>query len=32
MEWNTIDWKKIHKRVWRIQIKIYDCSLKKENF
>ena len=30
MEWNTIDWKKIHKRVWRIQIKIYDCSLKKD--
>ena len=30
MEWNTIDWKKIHKRVWRIQITIYDCSLKKD--
>lgn len=27
---NSINWKKIQLRVWRIQNKIYDCSLKKE--
>jgi len=26
--WNEINWKKIQLRVWRIQTKIYDCSLK----
>ena len=26
--WNNINWKKIQLRVWRIQTKIYDCSLK----
>lgn len=26
--WNAINWKKIQLRVWRIQTKIYDCSLK----
>jgi RNA-directed DNA polymerase len=26
--WNVINWKKIQLRVWRIQTKIYDCSLK----
>ncbi len=28
IEWKTINWKKVHLRVWRIQTKIYDCSLK----
>lgn len=28
--WNSIDWKKIQLRVWRIQNKIYDCSLKND--
>lgn len=28
--WNSINWKKIQLRVWRIQNKIYDCSLKKK--
>jgi len=26
--WNDINWKKIQLRVWRIQTKIYHCSLK----
>ena len=26
--WNTINWKKIQLRVWRIKTKIYYCSLK----
>ena len=26
--WNTINWKKIQLRVWRIQTKIYNYSLK----
>lgn len=25
--WNTLNWKKIKLRVWRIQIKIHNCSL-----
>jgi RNA-directed DNA polymerase len=26
IEWKSIDWKKIHLRVWRIQTEIYRCS------
>jgi len=26
--WETIDWRKIQLRIWRIQTKIYDCSKK----
>ena len=28
IEWKSIDWKKIHLRVWRIQTEIYRCSKK----
>jgi len=28
--WNSINWKKIQLRVWRIQNKIYECSLKND--
>ena len=27
-DWETIDWRKIQLRIWRIQTKIYDCSKK----
>lgn len=30
IEWKTINWKKIHFRVWRIQTKIYNYSLKND--
>jgi len=30
--WNTVNWKKIQLRIWRIQRKIYECSRKNENF
>ena len=28
--WNTVNWKKIQLRIWRIQRKIYECSRKNE--
>lgn len=31
VDWKSINWKKIQLRVSRIQIKIYDCSKKKQN-
>ena len=31
VDWKSINWKKIQLRVWRLQIKIYDCSKKKQN-
>ena len=30
--WETIDWRKIQLRIWRIQTKIYDCSKKGNKF
>lgn len=30
IEWKTINWKKIHLRVWRIQTKIYNYSRKND--
>jgi RNA-directed DNA polymerase len=32
VDWNSINWKKIQLRIWRIQTKIYDCSRRNENF
>lgn len=26
VDWNSINWKKLQLRVWRIQKKIYECS------
>lgn len=28
--WNTVNWKKIQLRIWRIQRKIYECSRKND--
>ena len=30
--WNSINWRKIHLRIWRIQKKIYDCSRQNKKF
>ncbi len=32
IDWNTINWRKIQLRIWRIQKKIYDCSRRSEKF
>lgn len=32
VDWNSINWRKIQLRVWRIQKKIYDCSRQSEKF
>lgn len=32
VDWNSINWRKIQLRIWRIQIKIYDCSKRGEKF
>ena len=32
VDWNSINWKKIQLRIWRIQKKIYDCSRRSEKF
>lgn len=28
--WNTVNWKKIQLRIWRVQRKIYECSRKND--
>lgn len=32
VDWNSINWRKIQLRIWRIQRKIYDCSKRSEKF
>ena len=32
VDWNSINWRKIQLRIWRIQKKIYDCSRRSEKF
>ena len=32
VDWNSINWRKIQLRIWRIQKKIYDCSRRNEKF
>lgn len=32
VDWNSLNWRKIQLRVWRIQKKIYDCSRRSEKF
>ena len=31
-DWESIDWRKVQLRIWRIQIKIYNCSKKGNEF
>jgi hypothetical protein len=26
VEWKSINWRKVQLKVWKMQIKIYDCS------
>jgi len=32
VDWNSINWRKIQLRIWRIQKKIYNCSRRNEKF
>ena len=32
LDWESIDWRKVQLRIWRIQTKIYDCSKKGNEF
>ncbi len=32
VDWNTINWRKVQLRIWRIQKKIYDCSRRNKKF
>ena len=31
-DWESIDWRRVQLRIWRIQTKIYDCSKKGNEF